>query len=98
MADVTTTTESSAASFLKSKFDNICLLVVIIFLICLLTWVDKHGNGDYEKWLEVFIAGFGGAYLGLITASRQAWQKTTTTNGNGTTNGTTAKNPNDPHP
>jgi hypothetical protein len=64
-------------SFLKSKFDNICLIIVIMFLIGLLTWVDKHGNSDYEKWLEVFIAGFGGAYLGLITAARQAWEKKT---------------------
>lgn len=68
--------EISAASFFKSKFDNICLIFLIIFLVCLLTWVDKHGNGDYEKWLEVFIAGFGGAYLGLITASRESWRKT----------------------
>ena len=89
----------SFGAFLKSKFDNICLLVVIVFLVCLLTWVDKHGNGDYEKWLEVFIAGFGGAYLGLITASRQAWQKTTGSNGNGNGNGngTTTNSP-DPTP
>ena len=57
-------------SFIKSKFDNCCLLFMIVFFICLLTWVDKHGNGDYEKWLEVFIAGFGGAYLGLIKGDR----------------------------
>ena len=73
--------EISAASFLKSKFDNLCLIFLIVFLVCLLTWVDKHGNGDYEKWLEVFIAGFGGAYLGLITASRESWKKTVQTNG-----------------
>ena len=63
----------SAAGFVKSKFDNLSLIVLIIFLVCLLVWVDKHGNGDFEKWLEVFTAGFGGAYLSLITGSRQAW-------------------------
>lgn len=62
------TTETLA--FLRSKFDNICLIGIIVSFICLLTWVDKHGNGDYEKWLEVFIAGFGGAYLGLIKGDR----------------------------
>jgi hypothetical protein len=61
--------------FLQSKFDNLSLMALIVFLVCLLTWVDKHGNGDYEKWLQVFTAGVGGAYLGLITGSRQAWAK-----------------------
>jgi hypothetical protein len=61
--------------FLQSKFDNLSLIALILFLVTLLTWVDKHGNTDYEKWLEVFTAGIGGAYLGLITASRQAWAK-----------------------
>jgi hypothetical protein len=78
--------DQTSASFLKSKFDNICLILLIVFLVCLLTWTDKHGNGDYVKWLEVFTAGIGGAYLGLITASRQAWEtktKTSDTNGNG---------------
>jgi hypothetical protein len=67
--------------FFQSKFDNISLMLLIVFLVCLLVWVDKHGNGDFEKWLEVFTAGIGGAYLGLITASRQAW--TNGKNGNG---------------
>jgi hypothetical protein len=68
-----------AKSFFQSKFDNVSLMFLIVFLVGLLVWVDKHGNGDFEKWLEVFTAGIGGAYLGLITASRQAWSK----NGNG---------------
>lgn len=63
-------------SFFQSKFDNICLMLLIVLLVSLLTWADKHNNGDFVKWLEVFTAGIGGAYLGLITASRQAWQKT----------------------
>lgn len=67
--------DSNTPAFLQSKFDNICLMVLIVFLVCLLTWADKHNNGDYVKWLEVFSAGIGGAYLGLITASRQAWAK-----------------------
>lgn len=74
-------------SFMQSKFDNISLLFVILVLVGLLVWVDKHGNGDFEKWLEVFTAGFGGAYLGLITGSRQAWQAAHPNNG-GNNNGT----------
>jgi len=62
-------------AFFQSKFDNLSLMFLIVFLVGLLVWVDKHGNGDFEKWLEVFTAGIGGAYLGLITASRQAWSK-----------------------
>lgn len=78
-------------SFFKSKFDNICLIFLIVFLVGLLTWTDKHGNSDYVKWLEVFTAGIGGAYLGLITASRQAWEKKTTDGATvTTTRGTTA--------
>lgn len=73
--------EISTAAFVKSKFDNLCLIFLIVFLVCLLTWVDKHGNGDYEKWLEVFIAGFGGGYLSLINASRESWKKTVQQNG-----------------
>ena len=61
--------------FIQSKFDNLSLMFLIVMLVLLLVWVDKHGNGDFEKWLEVFTAGIGGAYLGLITASRQAWSK-----------------------
>jgi hypothetical protein len=87
----------TTASFIKSKFDNISLIFLIIFLVSLLTWVDKHGNGDYEKWLEVFAAGIGGAYLGLITASREAWNKTQNNNGNGASPITpAAQNPPDP--
>lgn len=67
--------ESTPSPFLQSKFDNLSLMFLIVFLVGLLVWVDKHGNGDFEKWLEVFTAGIGGAYLGLITASRQAWSK-----------------------
>ena len=66
--------------FFMAKFDNLALICVIWFLICMLTWIDKHGNSDYEKWLEVFTAGFGGSYLTLVTAARQAL---TTKNGNG---------------
>jgi hypothetical protein len=67
--------DSTRSPFLQSKFDNLSLMFLIVFLVGLLVWVDKHGNGDFEKWLEVFTAGIGGAYLGLITASRQAWSK-----------------------
>jgi hypothetical protein len=65
---------TDTASFLKSKFDNICLILMIVFLVCILVWVDKHGNGDFEKWLQTFATGFAGAYLGLLTAARQAWK------------------------
>ena len=65
--------DSHPAPFLQSKFDNLSLMFLIVVLVGLLVWVDKHGNSDFEKWLEVFTAGIGGAYLGLITASRQAW-------------------------
>lgn len=64
-------------SFLKSKFDNICLVCLVLIFVCLLTWVDKHGNSEFEKWLEELAAGAMGAYLGLITAARQAWEKKT---------------------
>ena len=64
-----------AASFLKSKFDNICVLLMCVFLVIALIWVDKHGNSDFEKWLQTFASGFAGAYLALLTAARQPWQK-----------------------
>lgn len=70
---------SDTLAFLRSKFDNICLIIIIVLFIALLTYVDKHGNSDYEKWLEVFIAGFGGAYLGLIKGDRVPFPP----NGNG---------------
>jgi hypothetical protein len=73
--------QQNPVSFIQLKFDNLSLMFLIVFLVGLLVWVDKHGNGDFEKWLEVFTAGIGGAYLGLITASRQAWSSK---NGNGT--------------
>ena len=65
-----------------AKFDNLALILLIGFLILMLLWVDKHGNSDFEKWLEVFTAGFGGSYLTLVTAARQALS---TKNGNGGT-------------
>jgi hypothetical protein len=61
--------------WLASKFDNFALIFLIIFFVSLLTWVDKHGNGDYEKWLMSAASGVIGCYLGLIQGARQAWNK-----------------------
>jgi hypothetical protein len=84
----TTTSAVSWKSFLQSKFDNVSLILLTVFFISVLVWVDKHGNTDFEKWMETVAAGIVGGYLSLITASRQAWQKTTMQNGNGPSNET----------
>jgi hypothetical protein len=74
-------------AFWRSSFDKICLLCMLVFLICLLVYTDKHSNNDLVKWLETFATGFGGAYLGMLTQQRLA--ASSPTNGNGNGNGLT---------
>ena len=76
-------------AWFMSKFDNISLIFLILVVLGILVWIDKHGNSDFEKWLETLAAGFAGGYLGLITASRQAWSKQNSSDANGGTNAKT---------
>jgi hypothetical protein len=60
-------------AWFMSKFDNISLIFLILVVLGVLVWIDKHGNSDFEKWLETLATGFAGGYLGLVTGSRQKW-------------------------
>jgi LytS/YehU family sensor histidine kinase len=61
-------------SWLMSKFDNLSLVFLIVGMVAGLMWIDKHGNTDFEKWMETTTAGVIGCYLGLVTGQRQKWQ------------------------
>ena len=60
-------------AWILSKFDNLSLVMLIFFMVGLLVYVDRHGNVDFEHWLEATTAGVVGCYLGLIKGSREKW-------------------------
>lgn len=63
--------------FIKTKFEIVSLFWLIVIGLATLMWADKHNNNDFVKWLEEFVTGVGGAYLGIIQS------KTHSINGNG---------------
>lgn len=73
------------AEFLKSKFDNICLVGLIVFLVGVLMWFQSSSDDKVVAWFEQAITTVMGAYIGLTQAHRLPW-----VNGkNGGVNGTT---------
>ena len=69
--------------FIKGKFDNICLFVIIIVLVFVMKWADNHSSDNFLAWLEQTTTVVLGAYIGLTQAARLPWGKQ-----GGGTNGT----------
>lgn len=70
--------------FLKSKFDNICLLLLVTLIAVMIYRADIHGGSvKLLDWLMQTATTILGAYIGLTQAARVAWNKP-----NGGTNGT----------
>lgn len=74
--------------FLKSKFDNLSLFVLIMCMMLLLLHMSHDKQDDQLlSWVEQATTTVLGAYIGLTQASRAVWNK-------GGTNGTTPSNTN----
>lgn len=70
--------------FIKSKFDNICLLLLVVLVSILIYRADIHGGSiKLLDWLMQTATTILGAYIGLTQAARVAW-KSNGGNGNGT--------------
>jgi Tfp pilus assembly protein PilZ len=70
--------------FLKSKFDNLCLVGLLVFMILILLHMSHDkADADLVAWLEQALTTVLGAYIGLTQAGRVAWNKP-----QGGTNGT----------
>lgn len=68
--------------FLKSKFDNISLFVLIMCMMLLLLHISHDKQDDQLlSWVEQAITTVLGAYIGLTQASRSVWNKQGGTNG-----------------
>lgn len=67
--------------FLKSKFDNLCLFALLIFMGLLLLHMS-HDKADVDliTWLEQALTTVLGAYIGLTQSSRLSWNKNGGTN------------------
>lgn len=71
--------------FFKSKFDNLCLVGLITFLVVVLMFFEQKSDDKVVAWFEQTITTVLGAYIGLTQAHRLPWL-----NGkNGDTNGQT---------
>jgi hypothetical protein len=68
--------------FVKTKFDNLCLVFLIVLLVGVLMWFQDKSDDKVVAWFEQTITTVLGAYIGLTQASRLPWK-------NGGTNGTT---------
>lgn len=82
--------------FLKSKFDNLLLFILIMLMLIVLLHVT-HDKGDdaLVAWLEQALTTVLGAFIGLTQASRVAFSKSQT-GGNGndkTSTGSTVVTP-----
>lgn len=83
------------SDFLKSKFDNISLLLVMVLLgVMVLHIMHHHGDEAVTTWVEQTFTTVLGAYIGLTQAHRIPWGKGgtngTTKNGNGSTSNTSS--------
>jgi hypothetical protein len=63
------------SDFIKGKFDNICLFVIIIVLVFVMKWADNHSSDNFLAWLEQTTTVVLGAYIGLTQAARTPWTK-----------------------
>ena len=69
--------------FIKSKFDNISLVIMFFVLIGVMMWFQEKLDDKVVAWLEQTITTVLGTYLGLTQAHRLINKS-----GNGGTNGT----------
>jgi hypothetical protein len=70
--------------FLKSKFDNISLFIVLVLLMLLMLHITHHhGDENVMGWMEQTFTTVLGAYIALTQVHRVAWNKP-----NGGQNGT----------
>lgn len=69
--------------FLKAKFDNLCLVFLIVLLVCVLMWFQDKSDDKVVAWFEQTITTVLGAYIGLTQAARLPWKPQ---NGNGAKN------------
>ena len=67
--------------FIKSKFDNLCLVFLIVLLVAVLLFFAVKLDDKVVAWLEQTITTVLGAYIGLTQAHRIPWPNKT--NGNG---------------
>lgn len=74
--------------FLKSKFDNLSLFVLIVLLVGLMVYADRAGSDKFVAWMEQTVTTVLGAYIGLTQASRLPWPGKSS---NGGTNGNDTK-------
>lgn len=61
--------------FLRSKFDNLALLFLILILIGVVMYGGKLGDEKLVAWLEQTVTTVLGAYIGLTQSPRQPWVK-----------------------
>jgi len=78
------------SDFLKGKFDNICLVGLIIILVGVLMWFQDKSDDKVVAWFEQTITTVLGAYIGLTQAHRLPWPNKTNGNG-GNTNDVSSK-------
>ena len=65
--------------FIKTKFDSLCLVFLIVLLTGVLMWFQNKADDKVVAWFEQTITTVLGAYIGLTQAARVAWKQ----NGNG---------------
>jgi hypothetical protein len=61
------------SDFFKTKFDNICLVGLIVFLVCVLVYFQDKSDDKVVAWFEQAITTVMGAYIGLTQAHRLPW-------------------------
>ena len=72
--------------FIKTKFDTICCVFLIIGFVAVMMWADVHSSDKFLSWLEQSATTILGTYLGII----QPWKNKNGGNGNGTTTSTSS--------
>jgi hypothetical protein len=67
--------------FIKTKFDTICCVFLIIGFVAVMMWADVHSSDKFLSWLEQSATTILGTYLGII----QPWKNKNGGSGNGST-------------
>lgn len=61
--------------FIKAKFDNLCLVILIILFVGTLMWFQDKSDDKVVAWFEQTITTVLGAYIGLTQAARMPWKQ-----------------------
>jgi hypothetical protein len=67
--------------FIKTKFDTICCVFLIMGFVAVMMWADVHSSDKFLSWLEQSATTILGTYLGII----QPWKNKNGGSGNGST-------------